>query len=149
MRFLFLAAILIGLPLIVVAKDNHASDRRMVSQKATHPRVPFYSDLNSRAGHPHMADRSHIKMGRVRSTSYSSRTIRRSHKNSHKMARPVVKRIKAPKHVLPKGAAGRVETASYRYAYPEGAKAQCFDGSYSRSGSCAAHGGVFWQISRK
>lgn len=146
MRFLFLAAILIGLPFTVVAKDNHAGDRRMVPQKATHPRIPFYSDLNSRPDHSHMADRSHIKMGRVRSASYSTRAIRRSHKNSHKLARPIVKRAKAPKHGLSKGAAGRVETASYRYTYPEGAKAQCFDGSYSRSGSCAAHGGVFWQI---
>ncbi len=143
MRLSFLAAILIGLPLAGAAKADHANHNKVTAQRPSGSGVVLYTDLDSRAMHRQR------RPGRVRSASYSATHRKHSRKSLRRVARAVPTRGKQPKYQAAKSANAHIENAAYKYTYPEGAKAQCSDGSYSRSGNCADHGGVFWLISRK
>ncbi|MEO8725150.1 MAG: hypothetical protein ABI383_03425 [Acidobacteriaceae bacterium] len=142
MRLSFLAAILIGLPIAGAAKADHANHNKVTAQRPSRPEVAFYSDLGSKANHPQ-------RRARARSASYSPGRRKHGHKGLRRVARATSIVRKQPKYQAAKSSSGHIENAAYKYTYPEGAKAQCTDGSYSRSGSCVDHGGVFWLISRK
>lgn len=143
MRLSFLAAILIGLPIAGVAKADHANHNKVTAQRPSRSELAFYSDLGSKA------TQQQRRAGRVRSASYSPGRRKHGHKALRRVARATSIVRKQPKDQAAKSSSGHIENAAYKYTYPEGAKAQCTDGSYSRSGSCVDHGGVFWLISRK
>lgn len=141
--FVSVAAILLSLPPTGVATVNHSEGRDATQRKPSHSRIPVYNDRDSRAINPHR------KTSRARSVSYSHGHKKRGHEIVHTVAKSAAKRGRQPKYEASKRIDSQVKNAADRHPYPEKAKAQCDDGSYSQSGSCAGHGGIFWLISRK
>ena len=105
---------------------------------ARHSGIPFYTDTPIYSPDPQRKAR-HIQAAAAASSKAKTQVPQSAKSAAH------------PKTSAQQSVAGEHKESNPAYArsYPRGAKAQCFDATYSRDGSCAGHGGVFLVIPRR
>lgn len=105
-----------------------------------HPGIPFYTDV------PIYSSAPHRKAKHIQGTAASAKATGQIRKNAKSAAHNPKT---GAQHKVASEGEHKGNNPAYANSYPQGAKAQCFDTTYSMSGSCAGHGGVFWVIPQK